>query len=729
MNKSSFIFLLFGFLFFFSGFSQAKKNHSIQELDSLSNEALDNLDYSAAIDYAVNLIDLASKDQNLDYLYRGYNKLGITYEILEDFDRAKDSYSKALEYAIEINNDTILLGAYNNLGNSYSEVEETVQEGLAYYDKAIEIGNKFEDSLLIFNPVLNKAWTYLDNEQYEEAFPYLERTHSLVGAEPRRSLQANILALYGKYYTGTGDLDQAKELFEASLEISEEDSLEYESSFAYLEYSKMLFKSGDFKESYKALAKHEEAQDRIFEEEKIHQMESAYAQFKTEESKKQLELSQREQEFKDEVIAKSQQVSIVLVVSVMIMLLFLILLFRNNRVRRKLIGQLKGKNNELVEAKEEAEKLSLLKTRFFSTVSHELRTPLYGVVGLTSLLLEDNKDNGQVEDLKSLKFSADYLLALINDVLQMNKMESKLVHLEDVPFNLRTLLRGIVKSFEFTRKHNNNEITLEIADEIPADLIGDSVRLSQVIMNLAGNAIKFTERGRIWIQADLVRRENNTCLIHFEVGDTGIGIPGNKQQEIFEEFSQLSSNNFSYQGTGLGLSIVKKLLSLFGSKIHMRSKEGEGSVFNFEILFGEGNHPDEHAAVLDIFSENLERKALIVDDNRINQVVTRRILEKRDFKCEVAGDGSEAIARLMKENFDLVLMDINMPGISGMETTVKIRKFNKEVPIIALTAVEIDEMREEILGSGMNDIIIKPYDTQQFFNTIFKNLLAPATEP
>lgn len=714
----------------FPVFSQedAVPRKNLEKLQELSLEALDNYDYSSTIDYAVDMIKLASENQEKEFLYRGYNYLGITYEILKDSSRARENYTKALDYAIEIENDTLLMGAYNNLGNVFSENRETITKGLDYYDKSIVIGSKFQDSLLILEPIVNKGWTYLDSELYEQAFPYLERTRSLLGRDPAPIVETQLLALYGRYYSGIGNLEKARETFESSVQLAERDTLIAEASFAYEEFAKMLFKSGSYEEAYRALKKHQQYQDKVFEEEKIYHMEAAYARFGIDESNKKLELAQHEQQFKDEVIAKTEQFSIILVISVAVMLLFLILLFRNNRIRRKLIGQLKEKNNELVQAKEEAERLSLLKTRFFSTVSHELRTPLYGVVGLTSLLLEDNKDKDQIEDLKSLKFSADYLLALINDVLQMNKMESKLVYLEDIPFNLETLLKGIVKSFEFTRKQNKNVIDLQLDREIPMNLVGDSVRLSQVIMNLAGNAIKFTERGKIWIKADLVHRKNNTCLIHFEVGDTGIGIPANKQQEIFEEFSQLRSNNFNYQGTGLGLSIVKKLLSLFGSNIHMKSEEGKGSVFSFEIIFEQGEISEKGAATLDIFPENLERKALIVDDNRINQVVTRRILEKRDFQCEVAGDGCEAIAMLKKENFDLVLMDVNMPDINGMETTVRIREFNKNVPIIALTAVEIDEMREEIMESGMNDIIVKPYDTHQFFNTIFKNLLAPAVE-
>lgn len=726
MIKNYFLFIL-GILLFSSGYSQGdnqENTDSLKKLTQLSSDALNQYDYSNSIDYALKLIALASKEEDKDYLYYGYNFLGINFEDLEDSTRARESYTKALEVAFELKNDTILMGAYNNLGNIYSENKKTVEKGLEYYNKAIEIGRDFEDSLEIFTPVINIGWTYLDNHQYDLAFPYLERANGLLGEKHGRISKSQLLTLFGKYYSGKGDLEQAKTFFETSLEIAEKDSLLIEASFAYEEYAEMLLKSNDYKNAFHALEKHKEYQKKIFKEEKIHQQEAAYARFGMEESKKKLELAQREQEYKDEVIAKTKQVSVILVISVGVMLLFLIIIFRNNRIRKKLIRQLKGKNTELVLAKEEAERLSSLKTKFFSTVSHELRTPLYGVVGLTSLLLEDNTNKKQVEDLNSLKFSADYLLALINDVLQMNKMESRIVQLENMPFKMEELTRGIVKSFEFTRNQNQNELELSIDENIPGNLIGDSVRLSQVLMNLVGNAIKFTERGKVWIKAELKKRENKSCFIYFEIGDTGLGIPPNKQKEIFEEFSQLRGNNYNYQGTGLGLSIVKKLLDLFGSEIHLKSEEGKGSVFSFEICFEEGEISGEGTSeIQNVFEAGSYKKALVVDDNKINQVVTQRILEKKDFKCQVAASGLEAIEILKADDFDLVLMDVNMPGLNGMETTMEVRKFNKDIPIIALTAVEIDEMRQEILKSGMNDIIIKPYDTHQFFHTVFKNLL------
>ncbi|MCC8360530.1 ATP-binding response regulator [Salinimicrobium sediminilitoris] len=713
-------------------FSQSEEDNScdsIRELLELSTEAMNGYEYSKAIDYSLRLIQLAEKEKDYYNLYHGYNNLGITYDELYDTIRAKNNYEKALRYAKIVENDTLLWWAYNNLGNMFTSNKATVEEGFRYYDKAIEAASHLDDPDSKATPLMNKGWTHLYMKEYDEAYPYLVEVERLIGNVKDPYIQSQIASLFGNYYSGKDNFERSKDYYEEAIAIAEKDSLYYEAVTAYDGYAEVLFKNKEFEEAYKALDKYIEYDAELYEKEKLEQMEAAQAQFETNQYRDNLERARREQQYKDEAIAKSEQVFYIMLISSIVMLLFILLLVRNNRARRKLILELKDKNSELLAAKEEAERLSSLKSRFFSTVSHELRTPLYGVVGLTSLLLEDNHNKKMAEDLKSLKFSADYLLALINDVLQMNKMESRLVSLENTPFNLKGLMKGIVKSFEFTRHQNNNTVELNIDDNIPRILIGDSVRLSQIIMNLVGNAVKFTERGKVWIQATFKHCENGKCLIYFEVGDTGAGIPKNKQQEIFEEFSQLKANNYNYQGTGLGLPIVRNLLKLFGSEIHLESKEGEGSVFSFEILFEEGETEETVARSGDenASEDNGLKKALIVDDNRINQVVTRRVLEKRHFRCEVAGDGYEAIEMLKKEDFGVVLMDVNMPGLSGMETTQKIREFNPDVPVIALTAVEVQEMRDEILASGMNDIIIKPYDIPTFFNTIFRNLRTPVS--
>ena len=702
---------------------------STKTLSTAASQALGKYDYNQSIEVSLQLIDLASRNNDVDNLNHGYNILGITYEVLEDSVRAKENYEKALVYAKATGNDTLIWYAYNNLGNIYSANKKTVNKGLAYYEKAIEITNRLEQEDEALTPIINIGWTFLENHHYDKALPHLEKAKEILEDQQDTLTLTNLNILFGIYHSGKKNFPKAREHFEKAIALAERDTMLPEASFAYEEFAKMLFTSGNFKDAYVALEKHQDLKEKVFQEEKNLQREAVYGKFQTEEYKKDLAEVQQEKLFKEELLSKTRQLSIIMVITLIVMFVFVILLFRNNRIRKDLIAELRDKNDELFTAKVEAERLSLLKTRFFSTVSHELRTPLYGVVGLTSLLLEDCDNKKQEEDLKSLKFSADYLLALINDVLQMNKMESNLVHLENDSFNIEELFRGILKSFETSGNFNKNKIELQIDGNIPRNLIGDSIRLSQVMMNLVGNAVKFTDHGLVWVKAEKKNCTDSSCVIYFEVGDTGMGIPENKQQEIFEEFSQLQSQNINYQGTGLGLPIVKKLLHLFDSDIHLESEEGKGSVFSFIIQFEKGPELEvingHSETEVEEPSRELIKKVLIVDDNKINQVVTRRILEKKDFLCMVAGSGEEAIEILKVQQVDLVLMDVNMPGMNGMETTAEIRKFNRYIPVIALTAVEVGEMREEILSTGMNDIINKPYNIPQFFSTIFRNLLQP----
>ena len=702
-------------------------------LKSLSDKASENLthyEYKEAIEYAMKLVDKAKESDNDYYHYLGHNILGTSYNNLNDTLRAKRHYEDALVSAEKSGNDTLILGAYNNLGNIYSEDKNTTQIGIDYYNLVIKLATKLKNDDLIFNPTVNIAWTYIDNEQYSRAWPYLERSWELFGEKDDNFIGAQLNNLTGRYYVGINDLKKARPYFEKAIKMVEEDSLLLEGSHVYEEYSKLLYAEGDYRAAYEAVQKFNDYRSQIFRQERLKQIEAANIMFDVSEYQRNLEIARSEQIYKDEVIEKSREKMLIMVISSIGLCLILLALVRIMTSRRKLIKELSEKNEELSIAKDEAERLSILKTKFFSTISHELRTPLYGVIGLTSILMEDKSLTKHEGDLKSLKFSADYLLALINDVLQMNKMESNLVKLENLPLHLKDLLKSIVKSFEFTRLQNQNAFHLKIDPAISDNLLGDSVRLSQVLMNIVGNAMKFTERGNIWLTASLTNDSNLDCKISFEVKDDGMGIPQNKQQIIFEEFSQLKSANYNYQGTGLGLPIVKKLLHLFDSEIYLESKEGVGSTFSFEIIFKKDlsfnlptNNGDELLDKDLTLQQANEKKILIVDDNRINQVVTQRILEQKGFQCDICDNGKDAVEKVKTQYYDLVLMDVNMPGISGLEASLLIREFNKHVPIVALTAVEIEEIREEILHAGMNDIIVKPYDTSVFYQVIFRNLI------
>jgi len=242
-------------------------------------------------------------------------------------------------------------------------------------------------------------------------------------------------------------------------------------------------------------------------------------------------------------------------------------------------------NDDLKIAKEKAEEVSSLKSQFVSTISHELRTPLYGVVGITNILSEENKELEDSPHLKALKFSAQYLLALVNDILQINKIEEKRVVLEHVPFTIQEEIQTIIHSLQFIANNNGNSIFVEVDSRIPKCLLGDKLRLSQIIMNLVGNALKFTKNGNVIIKVNLIDVKDNLNYIEFQVIDNGIGIEKEDLDKIYEKFVQVGRKADDYQGTGLGLSIVKNLIGLFGSKIEVESKINHGTSFKFTIAF------------------------------------------------------------------------------------------------------------------------------------------------
>ena len=413
---------------------------------------------------------------------------------------------------------------------------------------------------------------------------------------------------------------------------------------------------------------------------------------------------------------------------IVILSLLTLSLYKNNNLRAKANILLQDKNNELQVAKERAEKASMVKAEFLSTITHELRTPMYAVTGLTHLLLEENPKPEQKEHLRSLQFSGEYLLNLINNILDLNKLEANKVEIEKTTFNLKRRLNDVLIALNKSAVDRKNNLRLEYDDEIPDKLEGDSVKLSQILINLIGNSLKFTQNGDVIVRVKKLGDKNNKITLHFEIEDNGVGISKKKQKSIFESFSQASLQiNRKFGGTGLGLSIVKSLLELMGSRIQLESQLGKGSKFWFDLVLdisAQGATEEDNAKQLNEreYSSLENRHILVVEDNKLNQMIKRKIIEKRNIICQVADNGMDAIKMVETNDFDVVLMDIHMPGISGIEATQEIRKFKPDLPIIALTAVTIEENIDEFFRAGFSEIIPKPFKTEEFFEKIHRTL-------
>ncbi|BAX81638.1 PAS domain-containing hybrid sensor histidine kinase/response regulator [Labilibaculum antarcticum] len=395
------------------------------------------------------------------------------------------------------------------------------------------------------------------------------------------------------------------------------------------------------------------------------------------------------------------------------------------------LSERKRVEQELIIAKEKAEEATSVKAQFLSTMSHEIRTPMNAVIGVTHLLSEDNPREDQIQNINILKLSADNLMTLINDVLDFSKIEAGRVNLESIDFNFRNLVKNIVSGFEIKSREKGLDFIVDIDPKIPSYLIGDPNRISQIINNLCGNAVKFTDSGNVQVLVSYQEKCDDKVKLKFEIKDTGVGIPEDKQDQIFQSFSQADSNTTRlYGGTGLGLTISKKLIEIMGGFINVISDLEFGTTFCFELslMISHKSKPKLDLSI-DTYRNTAKIKGLhilLVEDNEMNILILKQFLKKWGITYEIAMNGQVALGKVQSGNFDMVLMDLQMPILDGYQATQSIRsladdKF-REIPILAITASAFNDIRKRVLEAGMNDYITKPINPEELFRKIEKHM-------
>ena len=701
------------------------KTDSISYYTELSQFNIKTNNYKFSLSFAQKAIDYAHKLNDVKAEAYSNALIGGIYFELKKYDDAIESYYKSVSL-------------YNTLKPSSQQAFCYYQLGLCFMEKGnyLVAENNFEKAKTIFLTIkipdaielldLQKGIVYRAKGQYQLAIPIFNQ----IIAKPELSDFSKTKA-EALYQIGVIELEKersnlALNYLNRALANNAKDNNFEQKSDILLALSKTHERLLNIPKAHQCLKQHIALKDSITALSVNKLGTEDYAAFKDNERLKTIEQLDKENKEQQKANKISKLISILAITLIVILSLLSLSLYKNNIIRNQSNLLLKEKNTELQLAKEKAEKASKARAEFLSTVSHELRTPLNAINGITHLLIEENPKPSQMNYLTSLRFSGNYLLTFINEILEINRIESNAIETENLNFNLKLLLVNIRNSLKELALINNNAFTIEVDENIPNFIIGDPTKLSQIFLNLINNALKFTKNGEVKVILTVNEINEEFTSIHFKIVDTGIGIPKEKMESVFDSFSQGSIEiNRKYGGTGLGLTIVKKLVHILGGKINLESEVGKGSLFSFDLSFKIGSDEQIIEEKLTVQNDTIlqGKKVLLIEDNKINQMITKRMVENKGMICaDVIDNGEDAIEAVKNNVFDLVLMDVHLPGINGTIATQTIRTFDKKIKIIALTAISLNENREMLLSYGMDDVITKPFDPADFYRIIANNL-------
>ncbi len=714
------------FLFIILTVTLSYSQKKTEKIDSVSyylelaeyNSKINN--YKNSLDYTQKAIDYAKSKSDVKAEANASSSLGLLYFDLKKYDDAIEILNKSIILYNKLSPSAEQAYAYYNLGLCYMEKED-YSEAETIFNKTQIIYQtiKIPDAIELLN--LQKGIVYKAKGKYKMA----SQIFSSILAKPTDPYSIKGEALYqigtleadqNRYNMALNYLKRAEEMAVSGTNMDLKSKIYFSLSTVYEQIS-------DIENSFAFLKKHNYLRDSISTISAERLGAEDYNRFKANEKLRTIEQMQRENKRQKDQNKYAKVISILAIALISILSLLSLSLYKNNIIRNQSNLLLKEKNSELQLAKDKAEKASKARAEFLSTVSHELRTPLNAINGITHLLLAENPKKSQLNYLTSLEFSGNYLLTFINEILEINRIESSTVVAEEINFNLKLLLENIQNSLKELASKNYNKYIIEIDDTIPNTLIGDPTKLSQIFINLINNALKFTKNGEVKVIAKLMELEDDQAAVYFKIVDTGIGIPEDKQEMVFDSFSQGSIEiNRKYGGTGLGLNIVKKLIEILGGQIRLESKVGKGSTFSFALKFKLGSDmaiDDNKDYDESIF---VNKKVLLIEDNKINQMITQKMLTNKQMLVEIIDNGEDAIEAVKNNYYDLVLMDVHLPGINGTIATQTIRTFDTHTRIIALTAISLNENREMLLSYGMNDVITKPFDPTNFYLVISQNI-------
>lgn len=731
--------------------------------------------YAEALIKLKEALEFSKKEKDNTAIAQCFLSIGDVYSTLKSYDKAISNYEKCEDLSRQEKNDETTIVALGRIGNRYMDIgNETndtnhIVKAIAIYEKGRKLSEHINDTKKIINAYVNLADAFIilgkktKNKNYffwsidyslrsmklsrkfnypksesigllniGEAYENLGKTSkaihyyeiSLVKYEALKdkNWMMNIHKSLANAYLTLNNYPKSIEHVESGIKLAKEEDLKVYLRDYYAILMKIYSKQNDFKKAFETQQLYTAYKDSIINENTSLSIARLQTELELDKKDLEIELLNRNAEVQNEKIRAQAIQRNYLIAGIVVIFILLLFIYYRYLEKNKI-------QEEIIRAKEIAEQAKETQEQFLANTSHEIRTPMNGIIGMTNQLIDTPLTGDQREYLNAISESANSLLVIINDLLDFSKINAGKMTFAKEPLKITELFKNLIYSLQYRSTEKNIRLISSVDEKIPLTLLGDSVRLNQILLNLTGNAIKFTEKGEVKIAAKLLKDDGKKILVLFSVQDTGIGIPKDNLKTIFDSFTQASSRtNRKYGGTGLGLAIAKQLIEQQGGTISVSSKVNEGSVFLFTLPFKIQEKGRKKIKVIgkDVLDFNqpdlLGVSILVVDDNKINQRVAALTLQKWNAHIELAGSANIAFEIIKNKKTDLILMDITMPDIDGFEATQYIRKKMpaplNNIPIIAMTASALVGDREKCISMGMNEYISKPFNPEELYTKI-----------
>jgi len=718
------------------------KNAATEEdrIDILSDIALEirTEDVERALVLADEIMERSEKIGYAKGIGAAYNHKGACYWIKGEYEDGLDELAEAYSIAREINDKSLEAKALNNYGRIYRELGD-ISNALVHFEEALEINESLDDVINQSINLTNIANLYLDMADYDPALEYALKCLPIFEKDDDKTRLVSIYSTLGNIYFKKEMFPEALEYFKRTQVLTDEHSPA--KALANSGVGKVYFKMNDFEKASHFLNIALE-QSKVFSNVECEILSEYYlgCMYKEQSlySKAQAYL-ERSLQLAEEFLRRQDILGIHEKMSELFDALNDIPrayqhmkayeklkeeIFHQNTFNKLRNLQIKNKIEVAKKEKEVAERTAALKQQFMANMSHEIRTPMNAIVGITRLLLDKQPSDEQKKYLNVIQQSADNLLVIINDILDLTKIEANKIEIEQIDFSVKELVQSTKEMMILKAQEKNLAFNLDIAANIPDRLVGDPTRLNQILVNLVGNAIKFTEKGSVQIRLSASYLKQHKVLIRFDIADTGIGISKQYINSIFESFTQAGSDMArKYGGTGLGLTISKQLVDMMKGRIEVESELEHGTVFSVYLPFDISENQTaviKKEAVTEEMKVALNKsRVLLVEDNEFNRIVAVETLKSLlpEVRIDIAENGDVAIERLHEKDYDMILMDIQMPVRDGISTTRYIRNEMQEpkrsTKIIAMTANVLQDDVRTYFKEGMDAYISKPFNTEE----------------